>query len=91
MISKEAAAIYLAGLIQGIVLVAFPAAGTILTNPQEYNFSSTAYGSLFIPQAVLSITASALNPLLSRKFGSKWVFLLGVISLMIAHPEEEVS
>lgn len=84
MIGKETVAIYCAGLIQGIVLVAFPAVGTILTNPDAFNFSSTAYGGLFIPQAIISIAASALNPKLSRHFGSKSVFMIGLIANLIS-------
>jgi len=84
MVTKEKFAIYSAGLIQGIVLVAFPAVSTIITSPDEYNFSNTAYGSLFIPQSILSITASALNPMLSRHFTPKVVFILGLIANFIA-------
>src|SRR5580700_1903399 len=84
MINKETTAIFSAGLIQGIVLVAFPAAGTIFTNPHEFNFSSTEYGSLFIPQALISIAASALNPVLSRNFGSKVVFMIGLMANLIS-------
>jgi fucose permease len=82
--NKEIGAIYSAGLVQGVVLVAFPAASTIITSPHAYNFSSTAYGSLFIPQALLSIAASALNPALCRKIGSKKVFLLGLTANLIS-------
>lgn len=81
---KEIAAVYAAGLIQGLALVAFPAASTILTNPQAYNFSSTAYGSLFIPQAILSIGASLLSMKLSKLYGSKPVFFAGMIANFLA-------
>jgi len=49
MRNGELIATFSAGLIQGIALVAFPAASTILTNPEGYGLSSTEYGSLFIP------------------------------------------
>ncbi len=78
MINKEIMAIYAAGLIQGIALVAFPAASTIFTSPDQFDFSNTAYGSLFIPQSVLSISAAALNPTLAKRFGSKRVLLVGL-------------
>jgi MFS family permease len=81
---KEISAVYSAGLIQGIALVAFPAASTIFTDPHAFHFSSTAYGSLFIPQAVISIIASLLSMKLNRSYGSKMVFLSGLIANFIA-------
>lgn len=75
---KKIAAIYAAGLIQGLTLVAFPAASTIFTNPHAFNFSSTTYGSLFIPQAIISIVASLFSAKLGKLVGSKFVYLLGL-------------
>lgn len=80
----EITAVYSAGLIQGIALVAFPAASTIFTNPHEFNFSSTAYGSLFIPQVILAISASALSMKLSKHYSSKLVFFSGLLANLIA-------
>lgn len=82
--NRETLAIYCAGLLQGVTLVAFPAASTIITNSHDYAFSATAYGSLFIPQAILSIVASALNPSMTLKFGSKQIFIIGIIANLIA-------
>lgn len=79
---RKTAALFSAGLLQGIALVAFPAAGTIFTT--EFHFSSTAYGSLFIPQTVLSICASALNPKLNRLFGSKSILSAGLLSNLLS-------
>lgn len=84
MKKKEIAVIYSAGLAQGIALVAFPAASTIFTNPQEFNFSNTDYGSLFIPQVIIAIIASAISMKLSKNYGSKSVFLCGLIANLIA-------
>jgi hypothetical protein len=36
----ERTAVYAAAVVQGIVLVTFPAASTILTDPSEYDLSS---------------------------------------------------
>jgi hypothetical protein len=46
----ESRVVYGAGLAQGIVLVTFPAASTIFTDPNEYDLSNTQYGTLFLPQ-----------------------------------------
>ena len=47
---RDRASVYAAGVVQGIALVTFPAASTILTDPDEYDLSSTQYGTLFLPQ-----------------------------------------
>lgn len=71
-------AIYSAALIQGITLVAFPAASAIFTSPDAFQFTSTEYGTLFIPQAILSILSSALSPLFCKRCGAKEVFFAGL-------------
>ena len=38
----ESRVVNLAGLVQGITLVTFPAAGTIFTDPTEYDLSNTS-------------------------------------------------
>ena len=67
-----------AGLVQGIVLVTFPALSTIFTKPSEYGLSSTQYGGLFLPQVVTAITASLLGAGLARRIGTKRVYLIGL-------------
>jgi hypothetical protein len=66
MASKtERAAVNLAGLVQGIVLVTFPAASTIFTEKSEYGLSSSQYGAMFLHQVVTAIgLGTALAPLL---------------------------
>lgn len=78
--NKKTASIYSAGLLQGIALVAFPASSTILTNPDLYHFTSTEYGSLFVPQSLLSISAAVLNPMLCKHLGSKKTLIAGIIA-----------
>ena len=51
--------------VQGIVLVTFPAASTIFTDPDEYDLSSTQYGALFLPQVVTAIAGSLLGSALA--------------------------
>ncbi len=75
---REVAAVYGAGLIQGIALVTFPAASSILTSPTEYALTNTAYGSLFLPQAVAAIASALASARLTRRFGLKSVFLAGL-------------
>jgi MFS family permease len=76
--------VYAAGAVQGIVLVTFPAASTIFTDPDEYGLSSTEYGTLFLPQVVFAIAASLAGAWLGRRTGLKFVFLAGMVSGLIA-------
>jgi fucose permease len=79
MASKtERTIINAAGLVQGIVLVTFPAASTIFTEKSEYGLSSTQYGDMFLPQVALAIAASLLGAGLARRISTKRVYLLGL-------------
>ena len=79
MASKaERTIINAAGLVQGIVLVTFPAASTIFTDQSEYGLSSTQYGDMFLPQVALAITTSLLGAGLARRITTKRVYLLGL-------------
>jgi hypothetical protein len=67
-----------AGLVQGITLVAFPAASTILTSSSGYDLSNTRYGVMFLPQVVAAIAASLLGARLAQATSLKRVMLLGL-------------
>jgi fucose permease len=73
-----------AGLVQGIVLVTFPAASTIFTDKSQYGLSSTQYGNMFLPQVALAIAASLLGAGLARRISIKRVYLLGLICGTVA-------
>jgi MFS family permease len=74
----ERRVVYAAGVVQGIALVTFPAASTILTDPSEYDLSSTQYGALFLPQVITAITAALLSASLGGRIGTKRVYLVGL-------------
>ncbi|MBI5274370.1 MAG: MFS transporter [Chlamydiales bacterium] len=76
--------VYLSALIQGVVLVVFPAISSIFTSAQGFQLSSAAYGSLFIPQAIISIIFSLWSTTLIRKVTIKKVFLIGLIANLVA-------
>ena len=46
--TAELRVVNLAGLVQGIVLVTFPAASTVFTDPAGYDLTSTQYGAMFL-------------------------------------------
>ncbi len=75
---KEIAAVYGAGLIQGLALVTFPAASAVFTNSEDYGLSKTQYGAMFIPQVVTAVIASLLGAELRNRVGIKRIYLLGL-------------
>jgi len=81
---REATAVYVAGLVQGIVLVTFPAASTIFTDPNEYDLSSTQYGAMFLPQVITAIAASLLGAGLARRHGTKPVYVVGLAANLVS-------
>ena len=76
--SAETRVVNAAGVVQGIALVTFPAASTILTDPADYDLSSSQYGALFLPQVVTAIAAALLGASLGGRFGTKRVYLAGL-------------
>ena len=80
----ERTVVYAAGVVQGIALVTFPAASTILTDPSEYDLSSTQYGALFLPQVITAITAALLGAGLSGRFGTKRIYLVGLTASLVS-------
>ncbi len=80
----ESRAVNLAGLVQGITLVTFPAASSIFTDPTEYDLSNTQYGAMFLPQVATAITTSLLGARLAHRFSSKQVMLSGLAANITA-------
>jgi MFS family permease len=80
----EVADIYTAGMVQGLALVTFPAASTVLTSPQHYGLSSTEYATLFVPQAAMAVGASLLGARLIRHFGIKRIYLIGLTANLVS-------
>jgi MFS family permease len=80
----ESGAVYAAGVAQGIVLVTFPAASTVFTDPAEYDLSSTQYGALFLPQVITAIAAALLGAGLGGRFGTKRVYLAGLAAGLVS-------
>ncbi|HWG61849.1 MAG TPA: MFS transporter [Streptosporangiaceae bacterium] len=85
MTSKaESRAVYAAGLVQGIVLVTFPATSTIFTANGSYDLSTSQYGIMFAPQVVTAVSSSLLQATLARRFGAKQVYLAGLAADFLA-------
>ncbi len=75
---------YAAAVVQGVALVTFPAVSAILTSPAHYGLTPTAYGGMFVPQAVTAILASLLGAGLTRRLGGKRVLLCGLAADLAA-------
>jgi Major Facilitator Superfamily len=80
MASREAQVVNVAGVVQGVALVTFPAASTIFTNPNDYGLTSTAYGAMFVPQAIAAISASLYGARWAGRVGTRRVYLVGLIA-----------
>ena len=81
---SEIITVYAAGLVQGVALVTFPAASAVFTNPNDYALSSTEYGGLFVPQAIMAIVSSLLGAGLRNRLGTKYIYLLGLFADLLA-------
>jgi hypothetical protein len=73
---REIRVVDVAAVVQGVALVTFPAASTIFTSPSEYGLSSTAYGAMFIPQAIAAITSALLGARWAARVGTRRVYPL---------------
>ena len=81
---REIITVYAAGVVQGVGLVTFPAASTVFTSPAQYGLTSTEYGGMFLPQAILAIVASLLAASLQSRLGSKRIYLLGLLANLLS-------
>jgi MFS transporter, FHS family, glucose/mannose:H+ symporter len=73
----EIGVVYGAAVAQGLALVTFPAASSIFTSPDGFGFDSARYGTMFVPQVVFAILASAFAPKLARRSSLRRVLLAG--------------
>jgi MFS family permease len=81
---NEIVAVFSAGIIQGIALVTFPAASAIFSSPEYFRLSSTEYGGMFVPQAIMAIASSLVGGSLTRNLGIKCIYLLGLVANLLA-------
>lgn len=82
--TREILLIYAAALVQGLALVAFPAASDIFTSADFHDLTSSEYGSLFLPMVVAAILASTLGGPLARSRGLKPLLLAGLGADLLA-------
>ncbi|HEV8017273.1 MAG TPA: MFS transporter [Steroidobacteraceae bacterium] len=80
----EIVAVYTAAVIQGVALVTFPAASVVFTSASDYGLTSQQYGGMFVPQAITAVASSLLGAGLTRRFGAKRIYLLGLCANLLA-------
>ncbi len=81
---NEVVAVYVAALVQGVALVTFPAASVVFTSAADYGLSNPQYGAMFLPQAIMAVAASLLGAGLTRRLGSKRIYLLGLYANLLS-------
>jgi MFS family permease len=81
---REIITVYAIGLFQGLALVAFPAAATILQSESGYDLSRNQYGLLFLPQVIMAIAGALGLSTLSRRLGQKRVLTIGLAANTLA-------
>jgi hypothetical protein len=75
---KDIAAVYGAGLLQGLALVTFPAASAVFTSHAAYGLTTGQYGFMFVPQVAMAILAALLVGRIEHRWGAKRVLLAGL-------------
>lgn len=75
----EVGVVYGAGVLQGLALVTFPAASGILTSSSDYGLSTSQYGGLFLPQAIVAVLAALSGAGLARRMSTKSLLLAGLV------------
>ncbi|HVT09462.1 MAG TPA: MFS transporter [Polyangia bacterium] len=75
---RQVAAVYGAGLLQGLALVTFPAASSVFTSRAAYDLTSGQYGFMFLPQTVMGISTALLGARIERRWGEKRILLAGL-------------
>jgi MFS family permease len=81
---REIVTVYVAGVIQGVALVTFPAASGVFTGAGDYGLSSTEYGGMFVPQAIMAVVSSLLGAGWTSRLGAKRIYLLGLVANLSA-------
>jgi len=76
--SQEQKILLLAGTIQGMAVVTFPALGIVLTGSAGFGLSSSSYGFIFLPQVIATIISSLLVGQATRRLGHKNVLMFGL-------------
>ena len=77
--------VYLAGFVQGLVLVSFPAVSTVLK--QTHGFTDAQYGAIFLPQVAFAVAGAVGGGTLAKRLGLRrllvWALLANCVSMAL--------
>src|SRR3989442_1353888 len=79
---RTVAFVYLAGLVQGVVMVSFAASSAVLRG--RHGFSDTEYGSIFLPQVFLAALGAIGSGALSRLLDLRHVLALSFTAMALS-------
>jgi len=69
--------LYLAGMLQGLTLVSFPASSAVLK--QMHGFSDAQYGAIFLPQVALAVIGALGGGALASRLGLKALLVAALL------------
>jgi fucose permease len=72
------ASVYLAGFLQGLTLVSYPASGAVLKG--ALGLSDAEYGAIFLPQVSLAVVGALGGAALARRVGLKPLLVLALLA-----------
>jgi len=77
--------LYVAGMLQGLTLVSFPASSAVLK--QMHGISDAEYGAIFLPQVALAVIGALGGGALASRLGLKvllgWALLINAVSQLL--------
>lgn len=77
--------LYLAGMLQGLTLVSYPASSAVLK--QMHGLSDAQYGAIFLPQVALAVIGALGGGALAERLGLKvllgWALLINAVSQLL--------
>jgi Fucose permease len=76
------AAVYGAGLLQGLTLVSFPASSAVLR--AAHGFTDAQYGSIFLPQVALAIVGSLIGGALAARIGLRGLLIAALLTNLLS-------
>ena len=79
---RAVAFVYLAGLVQGVVMVSFAASSAVLRG--RHGFSDPEYGSIFLPQVALAAVGAIGSGALSRVLDLRHVLGLSLVAMALS-------
>ncbi len=82
--SGPVAAVYGAGVLQGLALVIFPAAAPIFLAPSGFGLGPARYGALFVPQAAAALGCALLGAAWADRLGPRRLLSAGLAADFLA-------